>query len=121
MTASGQAHTGGGKPQFRHWARLNLPQLLFFLGLLISTISFIVLTISAAKRGNFRYVWINIPATVYVLTWLSLATIGVRTIGLRYVVRAFFVGAFLTVAIGFPLAKLMKIPFGETPFTVAVW
>jgi len=117
------SHSLGSTPQrsFKEWIRLNLSPLLLFLGLLVSSIAFLVLIFGALRRGEIHYVWINTPALIYTLTWLSLVTLPVRTIGLRYVVRGFFGGVFLAMALGFPLAKVMKILFGDNAFTVAMW
>ncbi len=103
------------------WVRVHLSSLLLFLGIVVSTTLFLILIFNAFQRGEIRYFLFNVPPTVYTLTWLTLATLAVRTIGLRYVVRGFYGGFFLAMALGFPLAKLLKIPFGDNLFTVAMW
>src|SRR5690625_7111019 len=64
------SHSLGSTPQrsFKEWIRLNLSPLLLFLGLLVSSIAFLVLIFGALRRGEIHYVWINTPALIYTLT-----------------------------------------------------
>lgn len=121
MTNSGTTASSPTAIYVRHWLRANLGILLSYLGLFISTIVLLVMFLQAARRGEFHYIWANLLPMAYVIGWLTLITTPVRTVGWRLIARAFFMGVFVTMAISYPLDRIMKIPFGNNLFTQSMW
>src|SRR5690625_3693313 len=77
--------------------------------------------IKAAMRGEAHFIRANTLPIMFVIGWITLATTVVRSVGWRLITRAFFIGMFAHMAMAYPMNRLMKIPFGENMWTIAMW
>lgn len=105
----------------RAWWIADRAGLLRTLALGVALVSFAFLWPSLIRVGGAGPVLNNMAVHSYVLTWMMLATIGVRSIGMRDVVPAFLLGMFLVPLIVFvPLGPVVDW-LGSGSSALATW
>lgn len=108
-TAGSQSGSRTRLPLLRAWWIADRGAVIRVIGLIVATVSFILLWPSLIKIGGAALVMKNMTVHLYVLAWMMLVTLGVRSVGSRDVLAAYFMGTFLVPVLVFvPLAPIIK-------------
>ncbi len=98
------------------WIKRSPWDLVPIIGLIVSCIAYVLVSLSTAGFGGLAALFTNSFAYLWVIVWMLTATFVVRTIGLREVIVAFFGGFFTSVLVVHLLSLPIVAIAGVTPF-----